>query len=55
MIVGSLELHEHEIDCSDGGGEEEDFHGGVVEGNEAGEQVQVTGQEHQGEQDLSPT
>lgn len=55
VIVGGLELHEHEIDCSDGGRKEEDFHRGVVKGNEAGKQVQVPGQEHQGKQDLCPT
>ena len=55
VVVGGLEFDEHEIDCSDGGRQEEDFHRGVVEGDEAGKQVQVPRQEHQGKQDLSPT
>ena len=41
MIIGGLEFHKHEIDGSDGGRQEKDFHRRVVQGNEAGEQVQV--------------
>ena len=52
VVVGGFELHVHEIDCPDGGGEEEHFHGRVVQGDEVGEQVQVAGQEDQREQNL---
>ena len=52
VVVSGFKLHVHQVDCSDGGGEEEDFHGGVVQGDEVGEQVQVAGQKHQGKQHL---
>ena len=52
VVVGGFELHVHEIDCSDGGCEEEDFHGRVVQRDEVGEQVQVARQEHQGKKHL---
>lgn len=34
LIVGGLELCEHEVDGADGGAQEEDLHGGVVHGYE---------------------
>ena len=52
VVVGGLELHVHEIDSSDRWGEEEDFHGCVVQRDEVGEEVQVARQEHEGEQHL---
>lgn len=52
MIVGGLELEIHEIDGADGGGEEEDFHRGVVEGDEIRDQVQIAGDEDDSEEDL---
>jgi len=55
VIIGCLELEEHEIDGPDGGGQEEDFHHRVVDRDEAGEQVEVPGQEHQREQNLGTT
>ena len=55
MIIGGLEFHKHEIDGSDGGRQEEDFHRRVVQGNEAGEQVQVPRQKHHGKKNLRPT
>ena len=51
-VVGGLELDVHKVAGSDGSAEEEDLHGGVVHRDEVGEQVQVPGDEHHGEQDL---
>ena len=42
----------HEINCSSSTANEEDLHDSVVETDEAGEQVQVPGDEHHQEQDL---
>ena len=53
-IVGGLKLGEHEIAGSDGRGEEEDLHGRVVNRDEARDEVQVTSQEHEREQNLGP-
>ena len=54
-VVGGLELDVHKVAGSDGSAEEEDLHGGVVHRDEVGEQVQVPGDEHHGEQDLGPS
>ena len=51
-IIGGLKLGEHEIAGSDGRGEEEDLHGRVVDRDEARDEIQVTSQEHEGEQNL---
>jgi len=53
-VIGGLELEVHEVAGADGRGKEEHLHGRVVGRDEVGEQVQVTGDEHQGEQDLRP-
>ena len=42
----------HEIDGSRGAGDEEHLHDGVVEADEAGEEVQVAADEHDQEEDL---
>ena len=55
VVVGGLELDVHQVDGADGRGQEEDLHHGVVHGDEVGEQVQVAGQEHHGEQQLGAT
>ena len=54
-VVGRLELDVHEIDRAPAGDQEEDLHGRVVERDEVGDQVQVSGHEQHGEQDLGPT
>jgi len=51
-IISSLELHIHQINCCSCTSDEEDFHGGVVERDEASEQVEVPSHEHHQEQDL---
>jgi hypothetical protein len=51
-IVGCSELEEDEIDCSDGGTDEEDLHRRVVHRDERRQEVQVASQEHQSEQNL---
>ena len=51
-VIGGLELL---VDHPDGGGgraHEEDLHGGVVERDEAGEEVEVAGAEDDQEEDL---
>ena len=55
VIVCGLELHVHEIAGPDRGREKEDLHRRVVQRDEAGEQVQVTRQEDQREQELGAT
>ena len=52
MCHSDLEFHVHEIDSASGATDEEDLHDGVVEGDEAGEEVQVPRHEHHQEQDL---
>ena len=47
-----LEFHIHQIDSSGSAPDEEDLHDGVVERDEAGEEVQVPGDEHHQEQYL---
>ena len=54
VIIGGLELEEHEIAGPDGWGKKEDLHGRVVHRDKAGEEVQVPGQEHKGKQQLRP-
>ncbi len=46
FVVSGLELCKHEIAGAHGGCKKKDLHGGVVHGDKAGEQIQVTGQEH---------
>ena len=55
LIVGGLELCEHEIAGAQRRCQEEDLHAGVVHGDEAGEQVQVAGEKDQRKQDLRAT
>ena len=50
VIIGGLELEVHEVAGADGGCKKEDLHGCVVHRDEAGEQVQVTGEKHKGKQ-----
>ena len=52
LCHSDLEFHVHEIDSASGATDEEDLHDGVVEGDEAGEEVQVPRHEHHQEQDL---
>ena len=47
-----LEFQIHQIDSSGSASDEEELHDGVVERDEAGEEVQVPGDEHNQEQDL---
>jgi len=51
-VVGGLELDIHEVDRGGRGADKEDLHGGVVDGDEVGHQVQVARHEHHQEQDL---
>jgi hypothetical protein len=51
-IVGCFELDVHEIAGSHGRDKKEDLHGRVVDRDETREQVKVTGDEHQGKQEL---
>lgn len=51
-VICGAELQEHQIDCANGGGDEDDLHGGVVEGDEVSEQVQVARQVDQRKHDL---
>jgi len=51
-IISSLKFLIHQIDGSSGTSNEEHLHGGVVQGDEAGEQVEVPGHKHNQEQDL---
>lgn len=44
-IVCSLELDLHQVDDIKRGGNEEDLHRGVVDGQEVGEEIKVTRQE----------
>ena len=55
VIVGGLEFEEHQVDCSDRGCEEENFHCRVVDGNKVGEKVQIARYENQRKQDLGAT
>ena len=47
-----LEFQIHQIDSSGSASDEEDLHDGVVERDEAGQEVQVPGDEHNQEQNL---
>ena len=47
-----LKFQIHQIDSSSRAADEEDLHDGVVERDEAGEEVQVPRDEHHQEQDL---
>ena len=51
-VVGGLELHVHQIDGSGSRADEEELHGGVVEGDEGGEEVEVARTEDGQEEDL---
>ena len=51
-VVSRLELHVHQIDGGGGRANEEELHGGVVEGYEGGEEVKVTGTEDRQEEYL---
>ena len=52
VVIGSLELEKHKINSPDGANEEENLHCSVVEGYEVGEQIEIAGEEHQGEEAL---
>merc|ERR1719350_1475309 len=54
-VIGRLKFLVHEIDSSCGAGDEEHLHDGVVEADEAGEEVQVAADEHDQEEDLGLT
>lgn len=51
-VVRSTELGEHQVERAVGTDDEDHFHDGVVDGDEAGEQVQVARGEHQRKHDL---
>lgn len=53
-IVGCLELHPHEVDGSDGSGEEKDLHYCIVEGVETSEEIQVSSEESYSKKNLGP-
>ena len=49
---GARVLDQHQVDVGHGGDDEEDLDGGVVEGDEGGEEVDVAGEEDEEEEDL---
>ena len=48
-----LELDEDEVDGSNSGSNKDDLHGGIIEGNERSDQIQVTGDENKCKQTLT--
>ena len=53
-VVSGLELDVHQIDRGGSRADKEEFHGGVVEGDEGGEEVEVASAEDRQEEDLRP-
>jgi len=51
-VVRWLELHEYQIAGSNTAGDVDDLHAGVVQRDEAKEEVQITSTEYHGEQSL---
>lgn len=51
-VVGCLEFHEHQVDGGIGRANEDALHGGVVEGDEVGEDIKISASEDQGKHDL---
>ena len=51
-VIGCLEFDKHEIDGSKGSGDEKDLHGGVVQRDEVGQQIQISRREDNRKQDL---
>lgn len=51
-IISGLELDEHEINCSEGGGEKENLHDGVVNRHEVRQQIQISRHKDERKQDL---
>lgn len=51
-IVCGTELDVHQVDSGSGGGDKEDLHRSVVEGDEVSNEVEVTGDEDHHKQDL---
>jgi len=54
-VVGRFELDVHEVDCPHAGRQEEKLHGGVIHRDEVREQIQVTSNKNQREQNLGAT
>ena len=54
-VVGGFELEIHQIDGPSRAADEEKLHDGVVETDEVGQQVQISGHEHHQEQSLAFT
>lgn len=52
-IIGSLELHKHEVEGGVGRHQEDHLHHSVVDGDEVDGQVQVPCREHQCKQHLA--
>jgi len=51
-IVCCLKFHIHQIDCRSCTPNEEDLHGGVVQGDEAGQEIEISRHKHNQEQNL---
>lgn len=51
-VVGWLELHEYQIAGSDAARDVDQLHAGVVERDEAKEEIQISGAEHHSKQSL---
>jgi len=52
-IVGSFELYEHQVDCPSCAGNEKYLHCGVVDTDKVGDKVEISGDEHDEEEDLA--
>ena len=52
-VVGGLKVKEDEVERCVRGDQEENFHHGVVDGDEARDKVKIAGSKHQREKELS--
>lgn len=52
MIVSGAELQIHQIQCAERRDDEDELHEGIVDADECCEQVQISAEIHDGEEDL---
>jgi len=52
-IIGSFEFHEHQVDSASCAGDEENLHCCVVDANKVGDEVEISGNKHNEEENLT--